>query len=219
MYFKSRADAGSLLANQIVPKYSGQNCTVVALNDGGVMVGAQIALRLHCPLMLLLTEAITLPRENVAVAGMSEDGGFAYNSSYSPAEIEEFQQEYFGYIEQEKLEKLSEMHHLLGQASLLRKDLLRGSTVILVSDGLEGGFSIDVAADFLKPIRIERLVIATPLANVPAVDRMHILADQIFCLSVIEDYISTNHYYEMQDVPPHEQVTKTIEQIMLHWKI
>ena len=182
------------------------------------MVGMQIALRLHCPLMLLLTEAIMLPRENAAVAGMSQDGSVAYNSLYSAAEIQEFQAEYFGYIEQQKLEKLSEMHRLLGQESLLRKDLLRGSNVILVSDGLDGGFSLDVASDFLKPIRVERLVIATPLASVPAVDRMHILADEICCLSVVADYISTDHYYEVQDVPPHEQIVKTIEQIMLHWQ-
>jgi predicted phosphoribosyltransferase len=96
--------------------------------------------------------------------------------------------------------------------------LLRGHTVILVSDGLSNGFSLDLAAQFLKPINTKKLIVATPLASVPAVDRMHILADEIFCLSVVQDYMTTDHYYDTQDVPSHEKVVKTIEQIVLHWK-
>lgn len=48
MYFKSRVEAGQKLADQIVKKYSGKPCAVIGLSDGGVMVGAQIAIRLHC---------------------------------------------------------------------------------------------------------------------------------------------------------------------------
>jgi predicted phosphoribosyltransferase len=76
---------------------------------------------------------------------------------------------------------------------------------------------LDLAAEFLKPIHLKGLVIATPFASVPAVDRMHILGDDIFCLSVIEDYISTDHYYDTQDVPPHDLVVKTIDKIIGQW--
>jgi predicted phosphoribosyltransferase len=62
------------------------------------------------------------------------------------------------------------------------------------------------------------LVVAVPFANVPAVDRMHILADEIYCLSVIEDYISTDHYYDNNDIPKHEAVLKTIEEIVGNWQ-
>jgi putative phosphoribosyl transferase len=218
MYFKSRVEAGQQLAKQIVQKYKGNDCAVVALNDGGVMVGAQIALELHCVLTMLLSETITLPREDAAVAGISQDGSMSYNQRYSSGEIDEFVGEYYHYIEQEKMNKLSEMHRLLGKGGLIRKDLLREHTVILVSDGLHDGFLLDVAIQYLKPIHTKRLIVATPLASVPAVDRMHVLADEIFCLSVIEDYISTDHYYDVQDVPSHDKVIKTIEEIVAHWK-
>ncbi len=218
MYFKSRVEAGQQLARQIVQKYKGNDCAVVALNDGGVMVGAQIALELHCVLTMLLSETITLPREDAAVAGISQDGSVSYNQRYSPGEIDEFVSEYYHYIEQEKMNKLGEMHRLLGKGGLIRKDLLREHTVILVSDGLRDGFLLDVAIQYLKPIHTKRLIVATPLASVPAVDRMHVLADEIFCLSVIEDYISTDHYYDVQDVPSHDKVIRTIEEIVAHWK-
>jgi len=218
MYFKSRVEAGQKLAEQIAKKYQGQQCAVVGLSDGGVMVGAQIAMQLHCVLTMLLSEAIELPREPDALAGINQDGTFSYNSAYSPGELEELIGEYHSLIEQEKLQKMQDMQRLMGHTGLIRRDLLREHNVILVSDGLSNGFSLDIAAEFLKPIHVKRLIVATPFATVKAVDRMHILADEIFCLSVIEDYISTEHYYDVQDVPPHEKVVKTIEQIVTHWK-
>ncbi len=69
--------------------------------------------------------------------------------------------------------------------------------------GCKTGFPIDLAVEFLKPIAIESLIVAVPFASVPAVDRMHVLADDLYCLTVIEDYIDTNHYYDKQDVPDH----------------
>ncbi|MEK7152607.1 MAG: phosphoribosyltransferase family protein [Patescibacteria group bacterium] len=219
MYFKNRVEAGQLLAKQIVQKYKGQDCAVVALNDGGVMVGAQIALELHCVLTMLLTEPINLPREDAAVGGISQDGSFSYNRKYSQGEIDEFVAEYYHFIEQEKMTKMQEMHRAEGRkGGLIRKSLLKDRNVILVTDGLLDGFSLDVALSYLKPVHTKKLVVATPLASVPAVDRMHILADDIFCLSVLEDYITTEHYYDVNDVPPHERVVRTIEQIVSHWR-
>lgn len=218
MYFQSRVEAGQLLAKQIAEKYQGNDCAIVALNDGGVMVGAQIALELKCVLTLLLTETITIPREPEAVAGITQDGSFSYNEAYSPGEIDDLVGEYYHYIEQEKMSKMQEMHRSAGRAGLIRKDLLRDRNIILVTDGLIDGFALDVALQFLKPISTKRIIVATPLASVKAVDRMHILADEIFCLSVLEDYISTDHYYETQDIPPHDKVIKTVEQIVTHWK-
>lgn len=218
MYFASRLQAGRMLAAKLIPKYRYENCAVVALNDGGVMVGAQIASELHCVLNMLLMSEITLPREPDAVATITAEGTFSYNPQFSSGEVDELVSEYRGVIEEEKLTKLHEMNQLLGSGGLIRKDMLRGHNVILVSDGLRGGFLLDAAAEFLKPISVERLIVATPLADVAAVDKMHILADEIICLDVIEDTFELGHYYDKNDVPDHETVVKTIESIILNWK-
>jgi predicted phosphoribosyltransferase len=88
----------------------------------------------------------------------------------------------------------------------------------LVADGLASGFMLDLAVEYLKPIAIDSIVVAVPLASVEAVDRMHVLADDIYCLSVVSDYISTDHYYDKNDVPDEETAIKTISQIILNWK-
>lgn len=217
MYFKSRAEAGQKLAEQIVPKYKGQPCAVVCLSDGGIMVGAQIATQLQSIITLLLTESIEIPHEG-PVAGIAQGGAFTYNHVYSPGEIDEFVSEYYRLIEQQKREKMHEMDRKAGRHPLIRKELLRGKNIFLVSDGLSNGFSLDIAMEFLKPINYKRLIIATPLASVRAVDRMHVLADEIVCLSVIENYMDTSHYYDVQDVPPHELVLETIQGIVKSWQ-
>ncbi len=217
-YFASRTQAGRMLASQLSPKYKGEDSVIIALSDGGVMVGAQIAMQLRCAITMLLADEIELPRELVAIAGITQDGSFTYNKAYSPGEIDELVMEYHGLIEQEKLAKLHEMHRLMRSGSLIRPDLIKNHNVIIVSDGLSSGFSIDLALEYLKPIAIKKLVIATPLASVPAVDRMHILADDIFCLNVLENYISTDHYFDTQDIPDHDLVVETIGQIVKNWK-
>lgn len=218
MYFKSRSEAGKKIAEQLVPKYRYENCAVVALSDGAVLVAAQIAAQLHCVMMMLLAEQIKLPGENDPVASIDQDGIFTYNGMYSAGQLEEFTTEYKNYIEQAKLEKLHEMNRLLGSGGIIDPKLLRYHNVILVSDGLNSGMSLDAAASFLKPFKLEKLVIATPLASVPAVDRMHLFADDICCLSVVENFMNVNHYYEDNQMPPHEQIVDIIKNIVLQWQ-
>lgn len=217
MYFKSRTEAGIALAEKLSPKYSGQNCAVIALGDGAVLVASQISLRLTCPLMLLLTEAINLPREPNAIAAVTQGGGFTLNQAYSAGEIEELEGEYRTYIDQERMVKNHRINELIGEGTLIRKHLIVKRNVILVSDGMNDGFMLDSAMDFLKTLDIRKLIVATPLASVSAVDRMHVLADEICCLSVIEDYMSTEHYYEVNDVPDHQVIIDTIETVLGHW--
>lgn len=182
------------------------------------MVGVQIASQLHCILTMLLTAEIMLPREPYAIAGITSQGNVAFNQYYSKGEIDEMMTDYFSFVEQEKFNKMHDMNRLIGAGGLIDKKLLKGHTLILVSDGLSSGFALDLAAEYLKPVNYEKLVIVTPFASVQAVDRMHILADEIICMNVLENYIDTNHYYDVNDVPDHEVVIKTIEDIVLHWK-
>ncbi len=218
MYFASRLHAGRMLAEQLAKKYRHENCAVLALNDGGVMVGAQIASKLHCVLTLLISEEIMLPREPDALAGITSGGAVAYNQRYSQGEINELLGDYYSVVEQEKLTKMHDMNRMLGNMGTVDRRLLEGRNVIVVTDGLKTGFPVDLAAEFLKPISIKSLVVATPFASVPAVDRMHVLADDLYCMNVIADYFDTDHYYDKQDVPDHKTVVKTVSEIIHKWE-
>jgi putative phosphoribosyl transferase len=217
MYFASRTEAGRLLATKIARQYTDRPCAVVGLGDGGVMVGAQIAQKLRAPLHMLLALPVTLPRENQAFGAITENGSFATTSAMSAGEKSDMMEEYHNFIEQEKRTKLSELHQHLSGSHLIRRDLLVGRNVILASDGLADSLVLDVVATFFKPIRTRRLLMATPFATLPVVDRMHTQLDQIYCLNVLTDFFTVDHYYERQDVPSHEMIAKTIHTILSNW--
>jgi len=210
--------AGRMLASMMAEKYRYENCAVVALDDGGVMVGAQIAIQLHCIITLMLMQEITLPREIKALGGMTADGKFSYNNDFTSGEIDEFIGEYRGYIDEERIEKFHDINRLLGSGGLITPKMLKHMNVILVSDGIDSGMKLDLAMEFLKPIEIESLIVATPLASVPAIDKIHVMADAVYCLSVVDDYITTDHYYDKNDVPNHKKIIATLEDIVLKWK-
>lgn len=218
MYFESRSQAGAKLAEVLLDKYRYENCAVVALSDGAVIVGEQIASALHSVLTMLLMQEIEIPGENLSFGGISQDGKFTFNGMFSAGEIEEYTNEYFGYLEEKKREAFQDLNRLLGDGGLIDHDLLRDHTVILVSDGLENGASLDIAVDFLKPIRIKRLVVAAPVASVQAIDRLHVLADELHILDVRENFMGANHYYDENTIPSHEETIAKINNIVLNWR-
>ncbi|MGB3945695.1 MAG: phosphoribosyltransferase family protein [Candidatus Saccharimonadales bacterium] len=218
MYFESRAEAGMQLAERLLEKYRYENCAVVALSDGAVLVAEEIAAALHCVLTLLLIEDIEVPGESLSFGGVTESGGFTYNGMFSAGEIEAYTAEFHGYLGEKKREAFQKINRLLGDGGLIDKSMLLDRTVVLVSDGLDNGASIDVAMDFLKPIRTERIVVATPVASIPAVDKLHLIADELHILDVKDNYMGTDHYYEQNTIPSHEETIAKINQIVLNWR-
>lgn len=217
LYFKSRADAGKKLVPYL-EKYRSENSVVVALNQGASVIGAQVAMAIHANLLMYLIKHIYLPGEIESIAGISSTDTFMYNNMFSAGQLEELAAEYRSFIEQERINNRHELNILLGHDGAIDAKLLRHRTVILVADGLSSGFSIDIAAMFLKTIAIKKLVIATPLASVSAVDRMHLVADEIACLAVTDNIMETNHYYDDNTVPDVEGVLKIMRNIAINWK-
>ncbi len=218
MYFESRIHAGYELATQLFDKYRYENCAVVALSDGGAVVGEQIATALHCVLTMLLVEDIEVPGESLSFGGVSQSGQFTYNAEFSKSEIDEYTSEFYGYLEDQKRQAFQRLNRLLGDGGLVDYNLLRDRTVILVNDGFEDSTVLQVAMDFLKPIRIHRLVIAAPVASEEAVDALHVMADELHILDVKTNYFETDHYYTDNEIPSHEQTVDKINKIVLNWR-
>ena len=218
MYFESRAEAGSELTKQLLEKYRYEDCAVLALTDGAVLVGEPIAAALHSVLTMLLIESIEIPGEGINIGGINQSGRFTYNGMLSAGEVEGFRQEYFGYFEEKKREGMMRINRLLGDGGLVNKDLLKGRHIILVSDGFHDAASLDVAMDFLKPINIQKLIVATPTATVAAVDRLHVAVDEMYILDVKDNFMGVDHYFDDNNVPSHEDTVKKINDIILKWQ-
>ncbi len=218
MYFESRVHAGQQLAAELLEKYRYENCAVVAISDGGVMVGEQIAAALHCILTMLIIEDIEVPGESLSFGSVSEGGNFSFNSEISKGEMDEYTLEYHSYLDEQKREAFQKINRLLGDGGLIDHDMLRDHTIILVNDGFDKTVIIDAAIEFLKPIRIARLIIVAPVASSSAIDRLHVAADELHILDVKANYFDTNHYYNNNEIPSHEQTIEKINKIVLNWR-
>lgn len=218
MYFENRNQAGQILAAELLVKYRYEDCTVVALSDGAVVVGEQIAKELHCLLTMLLIEEIEIPGEGINFGSVSQDGAFTNNGMFSAGEIAEYNSEYHGYLEEQKRQAFQRLNRLLGDGGLIDRDMLRDRVVIVVSDGIDTGFSLDAVMNFLKPIRIKKLVVATPISTVQAVDKLHVVADELYILDVKANFMGIDHYYSQNDTPSHEDTIAKINKIVLNWR-
>jgi len=206
-----------MLASQLM-SYRHENTVVVALSDGAVQVGLQIAAELHATLTLMLMEAIDVPGEGEQFGNLDQDGEFVYNGMFSPGQVEDYYIEFHGYLEDKKREKMSLINKLVGSEGIVEEAMLREHNVILVADGLPNGSSLDTAIEYLKPLNVLRIILATPIASVAAVDRAHLLADELHILGVTDNYLDTNHYYEVNNVANREETLKLLNDFVLKWR-
>ncbi len=217
MYFQSRAEAGYRLAIELM-HYRYEDCVVLCLSDGAVLVGQQIAASLHAVLTMMLIEEIEVPGEQAQFGTVNHSGRFTYNGMFSVGEIEAYSMEFHGYLEDQKRTVVSKINRLLSSGGIVNEQMLYGHNVIVVADGLPSGASLDAVADYMKPIRIKRLLVVTPIASVDAVDRMHILGDELHVLGVTDNFMGIDHYYEDNHIPTHEETIDIINNAILTWR-
>jgi putative phosphoribosyl transferase len=118
----------------------------------------------------------------------------------------------------QKREAFDRINRLIGDGGVIDQELLREHVVILVSDGLKDPTVLDVALNFLKPVRVQKLVVVAPIASVEIIDKVHLIADELHILDVKANYLDTDHYYDQNDLPSHEETIAKIQQNILNWR-
>ena len=61
MLLKNRSEAGDKLAEKIGDMVNEKNVIVLAIPRGGVVIGEKIAMKLNCPLDVIISKKITPP--------------------------------------------------------------------------------------------------------------------------------------------------------------
>lgn len=218
MYFESRAVAGAMLASELVRPYRYQDTAVLALDEGGVAVGYQIAIYLHATLQQLVSETIRIQDESIDYATVLPSGVIAVNPDLSESESEYYYGEYQGELEDQMRVASSKINWMIGDGGDIDPKALWQRNVILVSDGLAAGTSLDAAVEWLKPVGVRKVILAAPITSLSALDEAHILVDELHILSVTPNYINTNHYYDVDDMPDEQMTRDMMNSTILGWK-
>ncbi len=173
--FQNRTEAGKKLADK-VKKLNPKNPVVLALTNGGVVVGGQIAQTLNCPLEPIVTRKIFYPKENSLGFGAINNRGKIYLSEYAeglPAEIIEHQSRLAKKV---LTRKLKTFRKFLKSQSLVNK------TVVLVDDSSATGSSMMSAIASLVKRNPKKVIIALTICTEQARKLLMKNSDKIITL-------------------------------------
>lgn len=210
--------AGARLASELIETYRFQDTSVLALDGGGAAIGYQIAIYLHTTLQQLVSETVRINDESIDYATVLPNGMIATNPELSESETEYYYSEYKGDLDDQLREANSRLNRLLGDGGDIDPQALWGRNVILVSDGLSSGTPLDAAVEWLKPVGVKKVILAVPIVSLAALDKAHILVDELHILSVTPNYIKTSHYYDIDDEPDNQMVQDMMNSTILGWK-
>lgn len=218
MYFHDRAQAGEQLADQLT-QYRWENTAVVALSPGGVVVGEQIAQRLHSALSLLMTSRITAPGDDSLVIGtLDQNGLFTYNSMISAGVMEGYMEDMRTWVEEEKIRQMYQMTTVVGENGLADPAQLEGRTIIIATDGVNNGMSFDAALHFLGRIHTERIVAAIPVGPAEVIERLHGMVDELHYLYIPDNFFTVSHYYTDEEKIDPATVMERINNVVTRWE-
>lgn len=201
--FRDRAEAGQLLAQQLLSYAHHPRAIVLGLPRGGVPVAHPIATTLQLPLDICLVHKLGVPGEpEVAMGAIDLQGNRYLNDRIitalriSPASIDRV--------------AASELHELQRRDRVYRGDRhpvkLQNRIVILVDDGLATGSTMQSAVAAVRSQHPTQIVIAVPIAPDIAIAQLRELVDAIICLKIPHPFYAIGSWYENFDQTTDSQV-------------
>jgi putative phosphoribosyl transferase len=177
MIYEDREEAGTVLAGELGP-VSPENTRIIAIPNGGVLVGVAIARKLGVPLDIIVIRKIQIPWNTEAGFGsIASDGSVILNQplldqlGISEAEVE-------AQIKKTRRNVL-ERTEIYGVP--LSFPHLKGKLAVLTDDGLASGVTMEAAVRMIGKYEPASVIVAVPTASTSAVRRLRSLVDGIVC--------------------------------------
>ena len=191
--FRNRAEAGALLAAQLLHYARDLNGLVLALPRGGVPVAAEIARLLELPLEICLVRKLGLPEQpELAMGAIASDGIMVLNSQV----IRQFK------ISRQTLLQVARQEHqeLERRRQIYQADrpvvALQDRIVILVDDGIATSSTLRAAIALINRQHPQRIVVAAPVASPDSCELIQKLVQEVVCLTKPDSLNSIGQWYE-----------------------
>ena len=177
--YRDRDEAGEVLAERLADLRGG-DAVVLAIPNGGVPVGLRVRDRLATAFGLLVVRKLHIPWDREAGFGaVAPDGTVAYNEPLRRAlGLDEGEERA---VVEEELRAIRRRQRTYGAEDT---PPLGGRTAIVVDDGLASGYSMLVAARFVRRQKPREIVVAVPTASASAMALVRSAADRVVCPDV-----------------------------------
>jgi len=190
--FPDRAEAGRLLAAELVRHRLPAKVAVLALPRGGVPVGWEVAKALHAPLDVVVVRKLGVPwQPELAMGAIAGSSAQVLNEELI-AELRVSRQEISAAVRKERAEV--ERREKLYRAGRPAPNL-SGRTVLLVDDGLATGSTMLVAARHVRAFNPAKTIIAVPVGSTEACDRLRREADDLICLATPHPFMAVGEWF------------------------
>lgn len=205
MHFKDRKEAGKMLADALT-EYKTEDTVVYALPRGGVVLGAEVASRLHAPLDIVIPRKVGHPDQpEYGVCAVTEDGHLVC----SKQEISRLDPSWLtAEVQKQQAEAKRRFDEYLVEHSMAQVD---GKTAIVVDDGVATGLTMLAAIEEIKDRGPKKVVLAAPVIPSDVADRLKRYVDELVALDIPAVYLgAVGAYYDKFDQVEDKEVTKLL---------
>lgn len=203
--YRNRTDAGKVLAQELNNIRFETRPVVLAIPNGGIPVGVQIAKSLDAELDAIIVRKLQVPGNPEAGFGaLTSQGALLLNESLvrliglKQIQIDMVVKQTQGQIERRKEDYVG----LVGIVNLFEKD------VILVDDGIASGYTMLAAIESVRSLGPNSITVAAPTASQSAA---HLVGEEVsvlICPRIETGFIFAvaNAYVKWYDVPDKEVI-------------
>jgi len=198
---KNRIEAGKQLGEKLFKFIQDEECIVLAIPRGGIVVGNEITKKLGCNLDVAVSKKITPPSSpEYAVGAITFDGTIFVGPYWKQFSNEpDFDNE----IEKKKIEVKRRLNEYRGS----EKYQLNGKTVILVDDGVATGATVFVLLKWLSKLNLKRIILAIPVIPFHTYEQLISHVDKIITLMTPKEFSAVGEFYsEFEQVSDNEVI-------------
>ena len=207
--FENRYDAGRQLATRLA-EYKNQSAVVLAIPNGGVLVGLGVALALNADFNVIISRKIPLP--------LSPEGGFGAVTDDGTTILNEEIVKRFNLSQQQINYQVSRVRADIRQRSLLYHgkkppSLVKGRTILIVDDGLASGYTMMAAVESVRYRQPNEIIVAVPVASAAALPKVEKVANRVVsCVAGFDPEFYVSDFYRYWHDPSDKEVLQCFKE-------
>jgi len=207
--FENRYDAGRQLAARLT-EYRNRSAVVLAIPNGGVLVGLGVALALNADFNIIISRKIPLP--------LSPEGGFGAVTDDGTTILNDDMVKRFNLSQQHINYQVSRVRANIRQRSLLYHgkrppSLVKSKTVLIVDDGLASGYTMMAAVESVRYRQPAEIIVAVPVASAAALPKVEKVANRVVsCVAGFDPEFYVSDFYRYWHEPSDEEVLQCFKE-------